>query len=611
MSSQKQPLPHRSASILVSDVRHQEAARRPPTAPLPPQTQQQRGAVPPPPRRYVRPVSTLADQRHSGKFSEISVGHIVNDLPSRRSPLWPVRDQQYADSNPTWAQQRPRDPRLLLTDPLGAVRNKFSNKSQRRRRRGAGNDDEEDEGSESESGEEYEFSSYSSSQSDLDNNAHEFENVALETDKVTLLPMPFEEDGNVYATTGGPPSDTARRVSAFLMAEEYDLDKINNFLSLVHNVKGSKTIGAGSPDAALYLPYALPLLPGGRAGWRVRSGKYDEEHEQEPVSGHDLPEIDQNEREIATYEGHEDFVLDKKGELFIFRYGVMVFWNFTEKQERDILADIAFADNEEKISHLRRSSLETMSSQRSSSHLSCNMLASSLRSYLGFDRKYYKQLEIEVEGDGIIVRRIPDDEKEIELFKFEYSRHSKSPQIYNDLITLKPHKADYMHKLTMSHAIAQSTKLSHFETKMERYTSRSDLERVPKQLTFTGSSNVLNRMQINQASGRLFRLRMDVNLNSSVLDVPEFFWEEEPELHAYYMAIRDYLEIKRRISVLNQRCMVYLDLLEVLADGVADSNMSSITWIIIVLIAVSLCVSATEIFLRYNALSKLKEGPEV
>jgi uncharacterized Rmd1/YagE family protein len=66
-----------------------------------------------------------------------------------------------------------------------------------------------------------------------------------------------------------------------------------------------------------------------------------------------------------------------------------------------------------------------------------------------------------------------------------------------------------------------------------------------------------------------------VNLSSSVLDVPEFFWDEEPEMHAFYTAIREYLEIKQRIKVLNQRCKVFLDLADILADSIAETNMSS------------------------------------
>jgi hypothetical protein len=59
-----------------------------------------------------------------------------------------------------------------------------------------------------------------------------------------------------------------------------------------------------------------------------------------------------------------------------------------------------------------------------------------------------------------------------------------------------------------------------------------------------------------------------------MLDVPNFFWDSEPTLHPLYIAVREYLEIKPRIQVLNERCRVFLDLIEILSDSIADSQMS-------------------------------------
>lgn len=59
-----------------------------------------------------------------------------------------------------------------------------------------------------------------------------------------------------------------------------------------------------------------------------------------------------------------------------------------------------------------------------------------------------------------------------------------------------------------------------------------------------------------------------------MLDVPSFFWESEPTLHPLYFAVREYLEIKPRIQVLNERCRVFLDLAEILSDSIADNKMS-------------------------------------
>lgn len=109
-----------------------------------------------------------------------------------------------------------------------------------------------------------------------------------------------------------------------------------------------------------------------------------------------------------------------------------------------------------------------------------------------------------------------------------------------------------------------------------------------------------------------------------MLDVPNFFWESEPTLYPLYIAVREYLEIKPRIQVLNERCRVFLDLTEILSDSIADnrvsrkyllpfhvkmgmanttlSNRKDQTWIIIILIGISILVTASEVFLRFGLL---------
>jgi hypothetical protein len=62
--------------------------------------------------------------------------------------------------------------------------------------------------------------------------------------------------------------------------------------------------------------------------------------------------------------------------------------------------------------------------------------------------------------------------------------------------------------------------------------------------------------------------------------------------------------------VLNERCRVFLDLAEILSDSVADLKMSTITWIIIVLIVISILVTVTEVGLRFGILAKEKGRKE-
>jgi len=241
------------------------------------------------------------------------------------------------------------------------------------------------------------------------------------------------------------------------------------------------------------------------------------------------------------------------GEMFVFSYGVVVFWNFTERQEKDILADLTFSETNTSISLVTR----------------------------------------------------PQDESDFETeeFHFEYSSVVDRPRVFNDMITLR--SGDHMIKLAMSHAIAQSTKLSFFEEKMSQ--TMLDAQYVPKRLALTGKLG-MSRKEIVKILGRLFKSRVDVNLSSNILDVPNFFWESEPTLHPLYFAIREYLEITPRIKVLNERCRVFLDLAEILSDSIADTKMSNITWIIIVLIVVSIAVTVTEVGLRFSILEKEKRS---
>ncbi|EFW99300.1 copper-transporting ATPase 2 [Grosmannia clavigera kw1407] len=251
-------------------------------------------------------------------------------------------------------------------------------------------------------------------------------------------------------------------------------------------------------------------------------------------------------------------------EMFVFSYGVVVFWNFSEHQEKAILADLAFAESE---------TTGTGTSSESGS------------------------------GVALAVRPLDQADFETEEFHFEYSGSVQRPRVFNDMITLLP-RSDHMVKLTISHAIAQSTKLCFFEEKMSQ--TMQNAQHVPKQLALTGELN-MSRTEIVKILGLLFKSRVDINLSSNILDVPNFFWDAEPTLHPLYVAIREYLEIDPRIQVLNERCRVFLDLAEILADSVADAKMSYITWIVIILIVISICVTVAEVLLRFALLERGKE----
>lgn len=146
--------------------------------------------------------------------------------------------------------------------------------------------------------------------------------------------------------------------------------------------------------------------------------------------------------------------------MFVFSYGVVVFWNFTERQEKDLLADLAFATSS-------------------------------------------------VTGNPILLATLPlhEEDFETEEFHFEYSTEISRPRVYNDMITLR--SGDHMIKLAISHGIAQSTKLCFFEEVMAR--QMAEAKDVPRRLATTGKLG-MKREEVFRILGRLFKSRVEVNL---------------------------------------------------------------------------------------------------
>lgn len=183
------------------------------------------------------------------------------------------------------------------------------------------------------------------------------------------------------------------RVTAYCTAQAYKLKSTAIFLKSKH-AASTKLY-----DDCLYTVYHLPLLPGSDR-YRIRSspvlkspgGKavLDEEIERSELRdyGEGFFEEDGGERfrvrEFGDEENHKRVESnDANGnerhrrresddagrstspprvapdaftfaEMFVFSYGVVVFWNFTERQEKDILADLTFSESETGIALVAR-----------------------------------------------------------------------------------------------------------------------------------------------------------------------------------------------------------------------------------------------------------------
>ncbi|KAF9584891.1 hypothetical protein BGW38_004777 [Lunasporangiospora selenospora] len=146
--------------------------------------------------------------------------------------------------------------------------------------------------------------------------------------------------------------------------------------------------------------------------------------------------------------------------------------------------------------------------------------------------------------------KLDEEDVETEEFSFHYNSQYQ-PRIYNDVITLKS-PGNYMVKLTISHAIAQSVKMTLFEGLIENTINAT--KHIPQMMAETGKVP-MSRTAITKKIGQLFIMRINVNLVSNILDTPEIFWSE-PSYQPLYSAIRGYLEIGQRVELLNQRTTV-------------------------------------------------------
>lgn len=166
------------------------------------------------------------------------------------------------------------------------------------------------------------------------------------------------------------------------------------------------------------------------------------------------------------------------------------------------------------------------------------------------------------------VDKLGKDEVETEEFNFYYTREYQA-RIYNDFISLRE-KKNYMIKLAISHGLSQSVKTSLFEDLVDN--TIDDTKDIPAQIASSGKIN-LNKKQINMQIGELFILRISIHLQGSVLDAPELMWAE-PQLDPVYQAVRSYLEMDQRVSLLTERLNVIGDLLAVLKDQLTVTHVS-------------------------------------
>jgi len=114
------------------------------------------------------------------------------------------------------------------------------------------------------------------------------------------------------------------------------------------------------------------------------------------------------------------------------------------------------------------------------------------------------------------VDKLAPEDIEMEDLNYYYANYSR---IYNYVITLRK-GSSYMTKLSLSHSLSQSVKISLFEDLIS--SKIEETKDIPEVISETGKIGMPHK-EIMQKIGQLFLLRTDINSVGSVLDSPVGF----------------------------------------------------------------------------------------
>eukprot|EP00971_Amphidinium_carterae_P222919 4423523-Amphidinium_carterae.1 len=259
-------------------------------------------------------------------------------------------------------------------------------------------------------------------------------------------------------------------------------------------------------------------------------------------------------RLLHRFSTGEDLVLHLqlfgKKDVFLFRFGALVFWSL-QKAERDAAKE-----------WLRQ-----------------------------FMYRELTQIDIEEEHmEFVVERRLDDETMDDEEMDDSTDEGRAGPLgVRQDQIVLTTDEP--FEQLAHSYALAQSVRLGVFEITVSRSIERT--RTIPEQMATTGEV-ALDPNNLSREMGGLLMVRCDVNLHTDILETPEIFWDEE-KFEPHYVACRKYLDVDKRVEILNQRLGVLKDMYDLLQNGLNVKHGAKLEWIIIILILLEVLLELLEL----------------
>ena len=183
------------------------------------------------------------------------------------------------------------------------------------------------------------------------------------------------------------------------------------------------------------------------------------------------------------------------------------------------------------------------------------------------------------------------DEVVSDFIYFEYSNKTSSnnnktfiDEERNKIVLAD--KSEYI-KLSISHALAQSVKLSVLEKSVSKILKKT--APIQQELAATGSVS-LSKKEISKQIGNLFNERYSINLHSDILDTPEFFWRR-PSYEPLYLMTAEFQDINVRQGILNHRLDMIQELYNILSNELNYKHSSRIEITIVILITIEVILA--------------------
>jgi len=199
-------------------------------------------------------------------------------------------------------------------------------------------------------------------------------------------------------------------------------------------------------------------------------------------------------------------------------------------------------------------------------------------------------------------------EEELEVMEFQF--HNAKTKITNGKVLLNegerestaivdsepPKQGDTLEMYAFSNGIASSVKLAIWEATLEKYVE--SIESMLEDIRH-GRKLAATRDHVFRKTGELFALRHNLNLSSDYLDTPDFYWDRDDLEWLFSKTIRLY-SIERRTRVMNEKINHCQELMELLSHHLEDKHHVRLELMIIILIVIEVLFECAHYAERYN-----------